>query len=323
MINPGNGSKWGIKISGEDLTEDIHSIINNAQQFVIVCGYNFSPYTDPTSIIPRLIHKRNLNVDVLIIMPPKMWGFGNLNHTNNLDYLINQGIGVILNSNNHSKWIVSDYGYYYGSLNFSSASMTTKVEVVSFCDVLQDGRPTWWMRETKKELLVFASNELNNFHRRRLTINLGAVNIASLRILQNAIQRILRYNPDIERVRNTLLYYEEVRLSLSTIIDSYFTRISMSQLDRIWELIDNSITSLDRLAYIGNDILLNSITQPIDAPSNLEYNRIHERFIDQVQSLIKTIGSDYLELSVQEKAVDLITSLQYKLDDYLKKDNMG
>lgn len=321
MINPGNGSKWGIKPSGINLTGDIHDIIDRANNFIVVCGYNFSPYNHPTSIIPRLIARSNTGVDVLVILPPTMWGFGNRNHTNNIQYLINNGIGVILNSNNHSKWIISDYGYYYGSLNFTAISMTTRVEVVSFCDSLQQPTIPWWMNQTKQELLGYAVTELNNFNTIIATTNLGTVNTTTLTTLQNVFGQILRYNPEIVKVEKTLLNYEEVRNQLSQIIDSYFPLIKISDLDEIWRLINNSIYTLDRLAYSGNDILLKYQSQSLKGFSIFVYNRIHSNFIRQIEKIIGTIKETNMQTSRQEKIITITNSIEQKLKAFLKTDD--
>ncbi len=321
MINPGNGSMWGIKPSGTNLTGDIHDIIDNANNFIVVCGYNFSPYNHPTSIIPRLIARKDAGVDVLIILPPKMWGFGNRNHTNNIQHLITKGIGVILNSNNHSKWIISDYGYYYGSLNFTAISMTTRVEVVSLCDALQQPVIPWWMNQTKQELLGYAVTELTHFNSVTATTNLGAVNTATLTTLQNVFGQILRYNPEIEKVEKTLLNYEEVRNELSLIIDSYFPLIKITDLDNIWRLINNAIYTLDRLAFAGNDILLKYQSQSLKGYSIFGYNRIHSNFIRQIENIILTIKETDIQTSRQDKIIDITNSIELKLKEFLRTDD--
>ena len=42
MIGNANYSKWGIKDSGEDITNDIMDIVHSANSFIIIGGYNFS-----------------------------------------------------------------------------------------------------------------------------------------------------------------------------------------------------------------------------------------------------------------------------------------
>lgn len=319
MINPGNGSRWGIKPSGTNITADIHDIIDNANDFIVVCGYNFSPYNHPTSIIPRLIAQRQAGLAVLIIMPPNLWGFGNRNHTNNIQYLINNGIGVILNSNNHSKWIITDFGYYYGSLNFTATSMTTKIEVVSICNTLQHPGIPWWMNQTKQELLRFAVSELNNFS--TATRNLGAVNAAALTTLRLVFPLILRYNPEIEKVETTLLNYEDVRINLSSLVDGYFTLISLEDLENIWQLVNKAVYTLDRLASRGNDILLKYNSQVSIRGDIAEYNKIHSNFIRRIEQLINFIETEQFKTSIDDKLISYNKRIEDKLSQFLEDDN--
>src|ERR1017187_9435937 len=128
MINPNNGSSWGLKKSGEDITPTIFSILDNAKRFIIVCGYNFDAKGYATAITPRLVSRRKQSIKVLLITPPRMWGFGNRVHTQTIRYLSRNMVGVVLNYNNHSKWMLTDQGYYYGSSNFTGASMKKKIE---------------------------------------------------------------------------------------------------------------------------------------------------------------------------------------------------
>lgn len=307
MITSLNGSKWGIKDSGVDFTPDIHNIIDNATKYIVVCGYNFSPYTNKTSIIPRLIAKKKLKVDVLFIAPPRMWGFGNTKHTGNIQHLVNNNIGVILNSNNHSKWLLSDFGYYYGSLNFTATSMKKKVEVVSFCNSLLGlSRPNpQWMTDTKNELLNFGISELKNFNKVVATMNLGLVNVKTLNILQRALTRILRYNPSIEKIETTLENYEDVRLELSSIIDILYPLTSFETLNEFWRQINNSISTLDRLAFAGNDVFLKNEDQSLRNSDLVEYNKLHDLFKLNIEEIIKFTLENKIESKPQEKLIRL------------------
>jgi hypothetical protein len=325
MITRTNGSKWGIKDSGVDFTPEIHSIIDNATTFIVVCGYNFSPYNHRTSIIPRLIAQKNAGVDVLFIAPPTMWGFGNTRHTGNIQHLVNNNIGVVLNSNNHSKWLLSDYGYYYGSLNFTASSMTTKVEIVSFCDTLHRARRPipQWMTDTKSELLNFAISELRNFNTVVATMNLGTVNANTLRILRRTLTRILRYNPSIEKIETTLENYEDVRLELSSIIDNYFPLTSFDKLNEYWRQINNSISTLDRLAFAGNDILLRNENQTLRGLNLVGYNKLHDNFTSRINDLTTFTQENKFEEVRQEKLISLTTQTENILNNYKSSDEQN
>ena len=323
MIDPRNGSRWGIKPSGTNITADIHDIIDNAKEFIVVCGYNFSPFNHPTSIIPRLIARRIAGAHILLIMPPNMWGFGNTNHTLNIQYLINNGVGVILNSNNHSKWIITDFGYYYGSLNFTAASMTTKVEVVSICNTISRPGIPWWMNQTKQELLQFAIDELNHFNSVTAIKNSGAVNIAALTTLRRVFGLILKYNPEIEKVQTTLLNYEDVRIQLSSIIDEYFPVVSLEDLNIIWRLINEAIYTLDQLALLGNDILIKYNSQLIISDDIIIYNRLHSNFTQSIEQVTAAVRSDNMSTNIQENMLRSNIQLERILRQFLENDNLS
>ncbi|MBS1520921.1 MAG: hypothetical protein JST50_08000 [Bacteroidetes bacterium] len=321
MIDPGNGSKWGIKSSNVSFINEIHEIIDNAKQFIIVCGYNFSPFNHPTSIIPRIINKRNQGINALLIMPPRMWGFGNQNHTDNITYLINNNIGVILDSSNHSKWIISDYGYYYGSLNFTAASMTSKTEVVSFCESLRGPNTLRWMIQTKEELIGFAIEQLSYFNTVRATMSLGTANANNLQLLQQIFTQILRYNPSIEKIEQTLLNYENVRLEISSIVDEYFPIVNFSYLNRIWDLANRAIFRLDRLAYVGNDIFLKNEDQSLNGNSVIVYNRIHTNFVSTIGQIRVSLEDNYSESFSDEKLTSLTIRTENSLREFMNNSN--
>lgn len=319
MITRTNGSKWGIKDSKQDFTPEIHSIINKAKTFIVVCGYNFSPLTHKTSIIPLLIARKNAGVNVLFIAPPSMIHFGGTNHSNLIQYLINNDIGVILNSYNHSKWIISDNGYYYGSLNFTHSSMKDKIEVVSFCNSIGGSRSPIWMSETSNELLTFAIIQTRNTKAIMDTLHLGMININTLRILNLTLNRILRFNPSIEKILTTLDNYEEVRLDLSKIIDDIFPFTNFESLDKFWHELSKAVHSLDRLAVIGNNIFLKIETQKdksLDFELNY-YNKVHTVFRRQIINLKMLVEKDQIIDSKQEKTTTLITESERVLTKHM------
>lgn len=291
MINSINGSKWGVKDSTTNLTNDIHEIIDNSNDYIIVCGYNFSPFHNPTSIIPKLIDRVNNGVKVLVILPASLWGFGNTNHSINIQHMLNNGIGVIVNSNNHSKWMVSDYGYYYGSLNFTKISMTTRIEVVTICNVLNQATIPRWMEQTKSEFLRFGFIELYRFDAK--TINLGRINVNTLNTLRSFFSKILKFNPEIKKVKITLENYEEVRTKILTIIEDYYAVISFEDLNKIWEKVSKTIFYLDKLAMKGNEILISNDNDKYQLTFDVlitEYNRIFkifEKIIHDFMNFIK------------------------------------
>lgn len=257
-------------------------------------------------------------VKVLVIAPPDMWGFGKKKHSNNIQYLVTNGIGVILNSKNHSKWILSDAGYYYGLLNFTAESMKNKVEIVSYCDTFQKVRAKipQWMTETKEELLDFSIDELKKFNSSIHSVNLGATNVNILAILRRALTKILKCNPSIEKIETSLLNYEDVRLELSSIIDELFPITSFETLDVYWEEINKSINILNELASCGNDIWIAQQTQDTDDKVFQEYNSLHAKFVSSIQTIISISETQSDNFFVQQKIEGLNKELEVNLVNY-------
>lgn len=318
MITRTNGSKWGIKNTGVNFTTEIHSIINKATRFIVVCGYNFSPLTHATSIIPLLIAKKNSGVNVLFIAPPDMLSWGRTNHATIIQHLSNNGISVLLNSYNHSKWILSDYGYYYGSLNFTHYSMTSRVEVVSYCEKINRSSAPMWMAETANELLSFAIDETRNITSILSTLDLGLANINNLRILNLILTRILKYNPSIEKIEITLENYETVRMELSSMVDHAFYLTSFETFNLFWTKISSTIQVLDRLAFIGNSVYLkNSFQDKSELDSELKlYNRIHRIFTLKIYDLISLIEKKGINWIKHEKSINSLNESLKILEEF-------
>lgn len=319
MITSPNGSEWGVKDSTKNLTNDIHEIIDNSNDYIIICGYNFSPFHNPTSIIPKLINRVNNNVKVLVILPASLWGFGNTNHALNIQYMIDNGIGVILNSNNHSKWIVSDYGYYYGSLNFTKVSMTTRIEVVTLCKVLRQPRIPVWMIQTKYEFLRFGFIELNRFDIK--TLNLGLINSNTINTLNSFFSKILKFNPEIKKVETSLENYEEVRTEIISIIDNYFALVSFEDLNMIWNKVSKAVFYLDRIAMKGNEILLANSNDKYQIHFEglvIEYNRLFKRFDYSIKEFINLIDEKSVAIDKNQN----VFSINKKIFDRLKELNI-
>ena len=123
-------SKWGIKDSGEDITNDILGIVDKATSFIIVGGYNFTFETAGYTFFNLLLNKSRAKVPILMIFPPHLSGNYNT-QPQVIDFCLRNGIGLILNGNNHSKWLLTEHDLYYGSSNFTKTSWKHRIEVIT------------------------------------------------------------------------------------------------------------------------------------------------------------------------------------------------
>ena len=130
MIVVPNYSCWGIKDSGEDISQDILDILNDATSFIIVGGYNFTFKTAGYTFFNILRKKVSYGIPVLMIIPTNLAGPWS-NQPKIINYCNMHGIGIILNGNNHSKWLLTENDLYYGSSNFTETSWKQRVEVVT------------------------------------------------------------------------------------------------------------------------------------------------------------------------------------------------
>jgi len=169
MIGNPHYSVWGIKDNGEDITRDILGIINNASSYIVVGGYNFTFQTSGYTFFNLLTQKASTGIPVLMIIPPNLsspWS----NQAQIIQYCISHGIALILNGNNHSKWLLTENDLYYGSSNFTQTSWRHRVEVVTIHRHSNIFRQ--WMNDTLLDFRLFIQREISRISRRRTMTNI-------------------------------------------------------------------------------------------------------------------------------------------------------
>src|ERR1700744_3505701 len=104
MIKTLDTSWWGIKNSGDDISNAMLNIVNNASAFIVVGGYNFtfSSSAGARPFFDALVQKLRSGVQVMMVFPPSLYAFGNPQPAI-IRYCLRNRIGVILNHQNHSK----------------------------------------------------------------------------------------------------------------------------------------------------------------------------------------------------------------------------
>jgi len=152
-------SWWGIKDTGVDIAGAMLTILNNAQAFIVVGGYNFTfgSSAGARPFFDLLTTRVKSGVKVLMLFPPYLHGKHNP-QPDIIRYCFNNRIAVILNHENHSKWLLTDKQVYYGSSNFTNSSWLRRVEVLSLHDhtfINSD-----WARETVRDFYTFLRREI-------------------------------------------------------------------------------------------------------------------------------------------------------------------
>lgn len=310
-------STWGIKRSGHDIANDIIGIINNADNFIIVGGYNFTFKTVGYSFFIELRRKALQGIPVLIILPSHLYGNGS-NQPAIINFCIANGIGVILNGNNHSKWILTDKDLYYGSSNFSVSSWKNKVEVVTIHNHSNIHKK--WKTDTVNDFKDFVQDEIKSLKRRKTMTRIPGL-IIYTRIVWNGINsRMLRLNPSIHKVIITLENYENVVHHLEKVCSLWFETENLEDYNRIKKLSRKILKKVDELcsyAYsnIYNETLSEYDSRDINVDLSKEmidtYNQKHSELITVIEicknELYKfSIPKDF---NLESKSQNILTNI--------------
>lgn len=153
MLN--NGYCLGIKSEHEDLSSSFEKILDSNPTFLIAGSFSFW-------LPPQLWTKLSqLTCPKLILLPFKY------KYTNQSDLtfeikkiqlLINSNTAVLINSLNHSKFILTDSNCFVGSNNLTSGGIINNIEN---CIIMSDSNI--YYTDWYNEILTLIRNELTNF----------------------------------------------------------------------------------------------------------------------------------------------------------------
>lgn len=319
MIGNNHYSKWGLKDSGEDITADILEIVTTANSFIVIGGYNFSFRTAGLTFFNELTSKANNGVPVLLIAPPSLAGRFNP-QPRLINYCITNNIGVILNRNNHSKWLLTENDLYYGSSNFTPTSWRDRVEVVT----IHRHRNFFmnWKRATILDFRHFIQREIADIinPRRNMHLYPGLIPL-TINTWTNIQPLIRRLNPSIDKVKETLENYERVELDLYFVIEQWFIQANQNELDKIYSMSYEILDSVNRLceyayAYIYNESVKSDEIEDKEIINT--YNLLHDNFIKVINSQIEEV--EKLKIDTQgssdlfEKNVRLVNSITERMN---------
>lgn len=311
-------SKWGIKDSGEDITNDILGILQNAQSFIVVGGYNFTFKTAGFTFFNLLQTKVQQGIPVLLIIPPNLTGYHN-NQTAIINFCITNNIALILNGNNHSKWIMTEKDLYYGSSNFTETSWLKRIEVVTIHrhnHLYGD-----WKRRTLLDFRLFLQRQIATLNRRRAMRNILGL-IANTTATWNNIRPLIqRLNPSIEKVISTLNNYNEVETMLNQVIEDWFQVYNTETFNFIYDLNFKILDSISKVCEFGYLNIYNETVIGRNEFSNNEiissYNNLHDIFIktiDESSSRIQEMKFSESSDQLFEKNLNLISNVEKQIN---------
>jgi hypothetical protein len=210
MIRYGNFRLAGLKQT--DIANDIDRIIDQARQFILICGYSFSSYKNMDSTVRKIIDSPIPTKHC--ILPIHLFRTRDANRPLAME-LIRRGVSVSIESNNHSKWLMSEGQIYFGSANFSLASLSNRIEVVSFLDFgLRD--------PLRSEFAAFAIESISRMSRHSDRRSLWGMLRTNDQLLASAREQILVLNPTIEKVISTVKATNKVRAQVYEALDNCY-----------------------------------------------------------------------------------------------------
>jgi len=319
MIGNNHYSIWGIKDSGEDITPEILDILNNANSFIVVGGYNFTFKTAGYTFFSILLTKVRQGIPVLMIIPPNLTGYHN-NQPAIINFCLTNGIALILNGNNHSKWLMTENDLYYGSSNFTDTSWRQRVEVIT----IHRHRHIFgnWKRRTLLDFRLFIQREIAKIHRRpTMTVIPGLIanTIATWNNINPLIQRL---NPSIEKVISSLKNYNQVELLLNNVIEDWFQVYDPDNFKVVYDL---NFKILDSVAHLCEYAYINIFNETIEKKEISDkqiinsYNEYHSNFQSLIKSSIATLEESNrqfrrdVNFQMFEKNLDLINEVESRI----------
>jgi len=296
MITTNPYSWWGIKNTGDDISEYMMDIVKNANQFIVVGGYNFT-FRDSAAARPffeALTQRVRDGIKVLMLFPPNLHARFNP-QPRIIRYCFGNGIAVILNHQNHSKWLLTDVQMYYGSSNFTTSSWKDKVEVISLHDHADLPNKRWAL-DTIQDFNQFLQDEVRDFSNRRRMLDYPGLLANTIGVWGGLQPLILRLNPSIEKVKSTLSNYDKIQGTLREQVSYWFHNFNDELFSTVLRLSYDISSAVDRVCEYGYGNIYNETVEKDDIDLRLgvinTYNKLvagaHQAINDSIKILSST-----------------------------------
>ncbi len=297
MITEGNVRLTGLKRN--DITPEIESIIDNAQNFLLICGYSFTNHRHSRSILKKVIDSPIQYKHC--VLPITLYRGKDANRTRAIE-LVRNGVSVSIENKNHSKWIMSENEIYYGSANFTMDSLENKIEVATF--------RTFQTRDNLRyEFVNFIQESMDRMTNRSNRRNIWGVIGENDMLTTTTRLLIQRLNPSIEKVVKTVDSVNTVRSLITEVIENSFWYLDNKryfELTKFADYLDNIINNIN---YKGN-VLLSTKESSRDFKRKVYYyNYDCDKFLNQVIELSQISK----QLLISEKKIPSFTTKNRKL----------
>jgi hypothetical protein len=201
-------------------------------------------------------------------------------------HLINHGVSVSIEENNHSKWLMSESEIYYGSANFSVGSLRDRLEVVSFRDFVAND-------PLRRQFARFALQSMNNMRYNSQRKRLSGIITKNQRLIAKAKPLVKKLNPSIEKVISTVESVNAVRNMMMGVLSNSFWLLSDDYYQELALRTKDQVRLIQRVYREGIE-LLNMYREKADIQNKVNiYNDACMTFQGKAESY-STLAEDFL-----------------------------
>lgn len=218
-----NNNVLGIKRVKENLVGHFKYMVQNSKLFIAMASYSFMlPY--------EVMNELAKNASAKIIIIPYRYYARNqyriINTEKTIRYLITKNVAVIIDSNNHSKFLVNEDHAYFGSVNLTENAMVYNIESIASYDDLLNTSPS------KRDIIKFVLEKINEY------IHLSNQQYVYLHeqmcleingILSNLYKITTDGSKGIERVESNINEMEYILSTIKKILDKYQALLSLDE----------------------------------------------------------------------------------------------
>lgn len=203
-----NNSYFGIKYENDNLSLNFHNILNSNPAYVIAGSFSY--------FLPHdlWIKFSNLNCPKLILLPFK-YDYQNKSALINQHYiiesLIKSGFSVLINSVNHSKFLLTDKNCFIGSNNLTSNGIIANIESSIFMDSTHTDYSNW-----HNDIIKLIKTEMSSYASAKNTKNKEAL----LKNLMNSLSNI-KHKMSHEELSCSINQLKTICNALISVTDSY------------------------------------------------------------------------------------------------------
>lgn len=289
-----NNNVIGIRRLNEDIKYKIRELCNNSSDFLIIGSYNFWLDKD----IYNIISTKNC-VKVAII--PKNSFKDSINGERIIISLIKNNFAIVINNNNHSKFIVTDNQTYFGSLNMSYSSMMYNNEGILIYDNLSNNKLFKNEDVLTKDLVKYTLESLLTYKRNEiLGKNQSEEYLYKLEVkLQDVFKNMHDYINMGAFKENALQFCTE----LSFMIYSYKDKIDDCYYNYVSQKIGVLIKKIEDIKF-----------------SSINFNKEDiEKYIEEVMISVKMENYKLLESEISDQLIEKNNNLVEKAIEYISK----